>query len=49
MEGRIFLSDGKLAEAEAELTEAVRLAPPEDRTALQLLERVRARRQRGGQ
>jgi serine/threonine protein kinase len=49
MAGRIFLSDGKLAEAEAELTEAVRLAPPEDRTALQLLERVRARRQRGGQ
>jgi tRNA A-37 threonylcarbamoyl transferase component Bud32 len=48
MAGRILLSDGKLAEAEAELTEAVRLAPPEDRTALQLLERVRARRQRGG-
>jgi hypothetical protein len=49
MAGRILLSDGKLAEAEAELTEAVRLAPPDDRTALQLLERVRARRQRGAQ
>jgi tRNA A-37 threonylcarbamoyl transferase component Bud32/tetratricopeptide (TPR) repeat protein len=49
MAGRVLLSDGRLAEAEAELTEAIRLAPPDDRTALQLLERVRARRQRGGQ
>jgi hypothetical protein len=47
MAGRVLLSDGKLADAEVELTEAVRLAPPEDHTALQLLERVRARLRRG--
>jgi Flp pilus assembly protein TadD len=47
--GKALLADGRMAEAETELSRAAALAPAGNPDAAMLLERVRARRLRLGQ